>query len=279
MLVGDLAPSEGDACIENISLNDMPTQFRTQIGYCPQFDALLDLLTAEETLQLFARLRGVPKRNLDRHVTRLIRLCDLSHHATRLAYSFSGGTKRKLSVGIALTGQPRVLMLDEPTCGVDPKARRRIWLTLANGRKLQHCSLILTSHSMEECEALCARIGIMVAGQLRCLGSIQHLRAKFGRGYSLCIKIRSRFVHDEPYLRRLQEALLKALPSAAIKDVHQTVLDYHIADTNIGWATLFITLDKLKQDFELENYFIGDTTLEEIFIGFARQQETAKNVS
>jgi ATP-binding cassette subfamily A (ABC1) protein 3 len=277
MLVGELPPTSGDAQVNGVSLMQATVAFRSRIGYCPQFDALLDNLTGNETLQLFARLRGVPECYIPSHVARLVRLCDLSRHANRVSESYSGGTKRKLSVGIALTGRPRVLLLDEPTCGVDPKARRRIWQTLVSVRQSQQCSLLLTSHSMDECEALCARIGIMTAGQLRCLGSIQHLRNKFGHGYSLCIKLRACYLHDETYLLRLQTAVCEALPSAVMKDVHQTVLDYHIGDTTIGWASLFSVLDTIKQKFNLENYFIGDTTLEEIFVGFARQQEAQKN--
>lgn len=277
MLVGEHTPTSGDALIDDISLIKSKVGFRSRIGYCPQFDALFDNMTGVETLELFARLRGVPEASLTSHINRIIRLCDLTRHANRVSESYSGGTKRKLSVGIALTGRPSVLLLDEPTCGVDPKARRRIWQTLMSVRKSQQCSLLLTSHSMDECEALCGRIAIMTAGQLRCLGSIQHLRNKYGHGYSLCIKLRSCYLHDEGYLVRLQNAICQSLPSAIIKDVHQTVMDYHIGDTTIGWANLFNIMDSIKEKFNLENYFIGDTTLEEIFVGFARQQQAQKN--
>jgi ATP-binding cassette subfamily A (ABC1) protein 1 len=102
----------------------------------------------------------------------------------------SGGNKRKLSVGIALIGSPPLIFLDEPSTGVDPAARRFMWDIIANISTLRkESSVVLTTHVMEEAEALCARIGIMVGGRLRCLGSGQHLKGRFGQGYQLEFKL------------------------------------------------------------------------------------------
>ena len=87
----------------------------------------------------------------------------------------SKGNKRKLNVALALIGRPQVMLLDEPTTGVDPAARRKIWETINNIRK-SGTSIILTSHSMEECEALCDRLAIMVRGSFQCLGGPQHIK-------------------------------------------------------------------------------------------------------
>lgn len=109
----------------------------------------------------------------------------------KLAGTLSGGNKRKLSVACALIGSPPIVFLDECSTGVDPVARRKIWSIIsrvATSQKL--CTIILTTHSMEEVEALCTRIGIMVGGRLRCLGSAQHLRSTHGAGYSVEIRMR-----------------------------------------------------------------------------------------
>ena len=87
----------------------------------------------------------------------------------------SKGNKRKLNVALALIGRPKVMLLDEPTTGVDPAARRKIWETINNIRK-SGTSIILTSHSMEECEALCDRLAIMVGGTFQCVGGPQHIK-------------------------------------------------------------------------------------------------------
>uniref|UniRef100_A0A8B9YY62 ATPase AAA-type core domain-containing protein n=1 Tax=Buteo japonicus TaxID=224669 RepID=A0A8B9YY62_9AVES len=128
---------------------------------------LTDLLTGREHLEFYSRLRGIPEEETPR--------LGLEPHADRPAGKYSGGNKRKLSTAIALLGSPPVVFLDEPTTGMDPRARRFLWdcilSVIREGR-----SVVLTSHSMEECEALCTRMAIMVNGRFRCLGSVQHLK-------------------------------------------------------------------------------------------------------
>ena len=112
----------------------------------------------------------------------------------RMSKEYSGGMKRRLSLACATIGQPSLLFLDECSTGVDPVSRREIWKLVSNmvaGAGLDtkdRPSVILTTHNMDECEALCSRIGIMANGKLRCLGSAQHLKNKFGNGYQLELK-------------------------------------------------------------------------------------------
>ncbi|CDQ99292.1 unnamed protein product, partial [Oncorhynchus mykiss] len=101
----------------------------------------------------------------------------------------SGGNKRKLSAAVALIGGPPVIFLDEPSTGMDPVARRLLWDAVTRTRESGK-AIIITSHSMEECEALCTRLAVMVNGQFKCLGSPQHLKSKFGSGYTLLAKVR-----------------------------------------------------------------------------------------
>ena len=165
MLVGDLAPSDGTAYIKNFNLRNDLKSFQNNIGYCPQFDSLLDNLTGEEMLFLFGRLRGIREKNLKQTVDCIVRMVDLTKHAKFVCSTYSGGNKRKLSLGMALIGLPKIIFLDEPTSGVDSEARRKIWKTLVSVKEKFNCSIVLTSHSMDECEALCSRIAIMVAGK------------------------------------------------------------------------------------------------------------------
>lgn len=110
----------------------------------------------------------------------------LTEYADRPAGTYSGGNKRKLSVAMAMIGEPSIVFLDEPSTGMDPVARRFMWEVISDiVIKREKCSLILTTHSMEECEALCTRIGIMVGGVMRCLGSAQRLRSRYGHGYQI----------------------------------------------------------------------------------------------
>lgn len=172
---------------------------------------------------------------------------------------------------MALIGSPPLLLLDEPTSGVDPGARRKIWSLLSYIKKTYGCSIILTSHSMEECEALCSRLAIMVNGQFKCIGSIQHLRTKFGQGFNLVIKIKKEMLKTENYLNSLQGFIAQNIISSVIKEIHDTTVNYHINDKTISWSSLFEVLERCKQSYDLEDYLITDSSLEQIFISFARQ--------
>ncbi|CAK4636098.1 unnamed protein product, partial [Aphanomyces euteiches] len=163
---------------------------RRQIGYCPQFDALIDLLTVREHLELFAAIKGVPAELMNAAVKDKMEQMNLNDFEHILAGTLSGGNKRKLSVAIAMIGSPPIIFLDEPSTGMDPVSRRFMWDVIADiSTRSKESTILLTTHSMEECEALCTRVGIMVGGRLRCLGSIQHLKNRFGDGLMLHVRV------------------------------------------------------------------------------------------
>ena len=189
MLSGEFPPSGGEASIAGFSIKGEQSAIRREIGYCPQFDALFELLTPREHLELYARIKGVEEAALGAVVGDKLRQLDLLDFADKNAGSLSGGNKRKLSVAIAMIGEPTIVFLDEPSTGMDPVARRFMWDVIAQlSTREGRCSIMLTTHSMEEAEALCTRIGIMVNGGLQCLGSAQHLKNRFGSGYELDLK-------------------------------------------------------------------------------------------
>lgn len=109
-----------------------------------------------------------------------------------MAGTLSGGNRRKLSVGLATIGNPPIILLDEPSAGMDPEARRFMWSVVAKiSQRDKNSAVILTTHSMEEAEALSTKMGIMVRGGIfKCFGSSQHIKNKFGTGYEVEIKIR-----------------------------------------------------------------------------------------
>ena len=137
--------------------------------------------------RLFAGLRGLDTSKIDLVLNELTSVFKLDEFNNKLVQDLSGGNKRKVSSAIAFIGRPSVVFLDEPTTGMDPAARRYLWTVIKNARDLG-MTIVLTTHSMEECEALATKLGIMVNGQLKCLGSVQHLKSKFGKGYTLILK-------------------------------------------------------------------------------------------
>ncbi|KAK1930150.1 ABC transporter A family member 1 [Phytophthora citrophthora] len=201
MLTGDVPPSSGTATLGGYNILSQQIEVRRQIGYCPQFDALFDLLTVREHLELFGAIKGVPQSSLDRVVMEKIQQLNLADFEHKLAGSLSGGNKRKLSVAIAMIGNPAIIFLDEPSTGMDPVSRRFMWDVIADiSTRGKESTIVLTTHSMEECEALCSRVGIMVGGRLRCLGSVQHLKSRFGDGLVLDVKLDMPTVEELEYL-------------------------------------------------------------------------------
>ncbi|EAS01530.2 ABC transporter family protein (macronuclear) [Tetrahymena thermophila SB210] len=189
MLAGEIQPSSGSVHIMGYDLSYQINDARRYIGYCPQFDALLENLTAREHLELYAAIKGIPKDLREQLVSQKIKEMGLSAFENKCAGTYSGGNKRKLSVAIAMLGNPPIVFLDEPSTGMDPEARRFMWNVISRiSTKRKQSSVILTTHSMEEAEALCNRLTIMVNGSFKCLGSLTQIKNKYGQGYELVIK-------------------------------------------------------------------------------------------
>ncbi|XP_077513146.1 phospholipid-transporting ATPase ABCA3-like [Amblyomma americanum] len=147
MLTALLPPTRGDAYMDDLVLSREPRKWQARLGYCMQYGGLVDSLTACEFLRLFARLRGVPSKDVKSLVEGFIHLVGLEEDANRLCGTYSGGGKRKLSIAAALIGLPRLVFLDEPTAGVDVVAKARIFAALADIMAYSGIAVVLTSHS------------------------------------------------------------------------------------------------------------------------------------
>lgn len=287
MMTGDVKISYGDAWVNGLSIKNQLKEVQKYIGYCPQFDALLDDLTARESVKMFALLRGIPNKDCDALAESLARDFDFTKHLDKRVKQLSGGNKRKLSTSIALIGDPPVIYLDEPTTGnfqlfryyyckrsllyfigMDPATKRYLWNALCKVRDSGKL-IVLTSHSMEECEALCTRIAIMVNGNFKCLGSTQHLKNKFAGGYTLIIKIKklsdSRGVHHST-TEPAEDFVKTNFPGAKLRERHQELLTYYITDTSLPWSKMFGILERAKHNdtLNIEDYSIGQSSLEQV---------------
>ncbi|XP_064150853.1 ATP-binding cassette sub-family A member 17-like [Loxodonta africana] len=236
------------------------------IGYCPQLDALLDHMTAQETLVMYARLRGIPECYIRACVDHMLDELLMYKSANKLVHTYSGGNKRKLNAIAALIGDPAVIFLDEPSSGMDPMARRLLWDTVVRARESGK-AIIFTSHSMEECEALCTRLAIMVQGQFKCLGSPQHLKSKFGSGYSLRAKVQ--VDAQKVVLEEFKAFMHLTFPGSILEDEHQGMVHYHLPSHGLSWAKVFGTLEQAKEIYALDDYAVSQVSLEDIFLSFA----------
>lgn len=277
VLTGDIHPSSGQAYVAGHDVTGVTPggvdQARKHIGFCPQVDPLLDLMTGRETLEMFGKLRGIPASHLQSTVTDLLTKLTLTPYADKVSESYSGGNKRKLSLGVALIGDPRVLFIDEASSGMDPAARRHMWELIS--KVSQKRSTILTSHSMEEAEALCTRVAIMVNGQMLCLGSVQHVKTKYLDGYTIdvhCIPGTAEHVIDG----LVHEVLLIALPGSILAERHGRFLRFDVSSLRrLGLGTTFRRLQELKERevWKVENYSISQCSLEQVFIKLVKQSK------
>uniref|UniRef100_A0A8C0FSF6 P-type phospholipid transporter n=1 Tax=Bubo bubo TaxID=30461 RepID=A0A8C0FSF6_BUBBB len=267
MLTGDTDVTGGEAFLKGNSILSNIQDVHQNMGYCPQFDAVNELLTGREHLEFFALLRGVPEKEVCKVGEWAIRKLGLVKYGEKYAGNYSGGNRRKLSTAIALIGGPPVVFLDEPTTGMDPKARRFLWncalSVIKEGR-----SVVLTSHSMEECEALCTRMAIMVNGRFRCLGSVQHLKNRFGDGYTIVVRIAG----ANPDLKPVEEFFGHAFPGSVLKEKHRNMLQYQLPSSPSSLARIFSILSQNKKRLHIEDYSVSQTTLDQVFVNFAKDQ-------
>ncbi|KAK0747945.1 hypothetical protein B0T21DRAFT_323272 [Apiosordaria backusii] len=189
LIRGELTPNSGQVLLrgEDISSSSSAkSTINSAIGVCPQFDAL-DLLTARQHLRFYASIKGIPSNEIEFNITEVMSQVGLAPHADKLATKLSGGNKRKLSLAIALMGNPAVLVLDEPSSSMDAAAKRKMWRVLSHIASAPGRSLLLTTHSMEEADALATRAAILAGGKLLALGTTEELRREYSD--SVCVQL------------------------------------------------------------------------------------------
>lgn len=155
------------------------------MGICPQHDILFDVVSVEEHLQIYCNFKGVSNEEQQHQIDQIILNLGLSEHRYTMAKDLSGGTKRKLSVALALVADSKIVFLDEPTSGMDLNASRKFWAKLKEYKNNR--IIILTTHNMDEAEFLGDKVGIMMNGRLQCLGTPNFLKSRLEQSDSLKI--------------------------------------------------------------------------------------------
>ncbi|KAJ3187378.1 hypothetical protein HDU85_006666 [Gaertneriomyces sp. JEL0708] len=283
ILTGLYDASGGDAYVAGYSINTERSAVWKLVGICPQHDILWDDLTCEEHLLFYARLKGIPKAREHEVVEKSLATVALSGpFKNRLSKGLSGGEKRRLSIAIALVGDPVVVFLDEPTTGLDPEVRRLIWNIIDKAKYGK--TIVLTTHSMEEAEVLCQRIGIMAHGRMRCLGTPFHLKSLYANSFKLTFtvenpdllpsacafiesqvlppgwKIVSRFMVQVTY--EFPRKIMKSKNSGTSghsSDASETEIPVRVAE-------MFDLMEDAKPKYGITEWAVGETTLDEVFI-------------
>ena len=314
MLTAEIRPDAGTIWANGFYTSNDIDKYRKFLGYDPQSNPDM-ALTPNEALYLMARLRNVNEHGIPMLVSSVLELLEMSQHAGKSAKDLSGGTKRKLALAMALVGNPSLLILDEPSAGVDPVARRGVWQLLKSLRAQNEASIIISSHAMEECEAICDRIAIMARGQLRCVGTFLHLRSKFARGCSLKVQFGvtsasasgsnsssgspataadsilgrgpdGRAQGDTTSLNKaivgeLQNRLESSFGRATVKltDSNVSSATFEIANRHLRRSMLFRLMRDVHRKHPQISYMINDSSLEDIFISLAREQQAIDGLS
>jgi ABC-2 type transport system ATP-binding protein len=254
-----LGPTSGEVRLLGRPVAPSDRQIRCLIGIVPQELALYSELTAQENLCFFGELYGIRGPELRRRVRRILAAIGLEDKANDRVRTFSGGMKRRLNLGVALVHGPRLLLLDEPTVGVDPQSRNRIFeeVRRLNGEGM---TLVYTSHYMEEVQALCSRIGIMDRGRLAACDTLPRLLQ------TLPGTIRFRVTPLTPALRER----LKELPDALLCEREGQLLELECSDVKLALVELMRLLQ--QEGAALAHLDIEEPNLERVFLHLTGRQ-------
>ncbi|KAF6086242.1 hypothetical protein HJG60_008437 [Phyllostomus discolor] len=274
MLTGLQAPTSGTVLVDGRDLRtDLPA-VRRELGVCPQRDVLLDRLTAREHLLLFASLRSPQWTAAERwrHVDATLRDVGLEQHRHQQARALSGGLRRKLSIGAAVLGGSRTVVLDEPTSGVDPCSRRGIWDILLRHR--QGRTIIFTTHHLDEAEALSDRVVLLQQGRLQGCGPPLCLAQACGRGLRLTLTRQPSVpeADDREHAACATSLVQTYVPRARLRHSRGRELSYAIppdAD-RAGLTGLFQALEQHQRRLGLTGCGLSDPTLEEVFLALSQ---------
>jgi len=207
MLCTIVRPTSGSASIAGYDVIGEPAQVRRKVGIVFQDPTLDTVLTGRENLELHARLYGVPSDIREKRITEMLELVDLKQRSNDVTRTYSGGMRRRLELARGLLHRPAVLFLDEPTLGLDPQTRARIWEYIKKMAQMEQTTVVLTTHYMEEAEQVCDRVGIIDHGRIIALDSPDGLKESMG-GDMVVIRVKEpplEKIRALPYVSEVRE--------------------------------------------------------------------------
>ncbi|KAH9623722.1 hypothetical protein KSS87_006304 [Heliosperma pusillum] len=273
MMIGLTQPTSGKALVEGLDICTQMREIYTSMGVCPQHDLLWATLTGREHLLFYGRLKNLKGAALLEAVEDSLKSVNLYHGGVgdKFAGKYSGGMKRRLSVAISLIGDPKVVYMDEPSTGLDPASRNNLWNVVKQAK--QDRAIILTTHSMEEAEVLCDRIGIFVDGGLQCIGNPNELKGRYGGSYVFTMTTSSE--HDTEVERMVQNLSRNSQKIYHISGTQK----FEIPKNEIRISNVFKAVEDAKKRFTVQAWGLADTTLEDVFIKVAREAQTSDVLS
>jgi ABC-type multidrug transport system ATPase subunit len=237
-ITGELVPTAGAIRVHDIDILERPLAAKSLMGVVPQEASPYQHLKPHEHLVLFGRLHGMSRSQARGRADELMAALGLEEHARVTAVRLSGGLKRKLLVGSALMAEPSLLVLDEPTTGLDPHSRREVWALLESLRG-RGTTILITTHYMEEAEAICDRVAIIARGSIRAEGTVEELR-------SLCRnRYKATFGEENGVKRRTVYG--STLEEVAVELARLDIHEYAIGKTTLEDLYLELTSQHLEE--------------------------------
>uniref|UniRef100_A0A8C3T9W1 ATP binding cassette subfamily A member 10 n=1 Tax=Chelydra serpentina TaxID=8475 RepID=A0A8C3T9W1_CHESE len=261
ILSGLCPPSEGFAMIYKYKVSEMEDleEIRKIIGVCPQFNVQFEVLTVKENLRIFAKIKGIRLKEVEQEVQKVLTMLKIKDIQDCQASSLSGGQKRKLTLGIAILGDPQVLILDEPTAGLDLSSRYHVW-SLLKEHKANRVTLFSTQLT-DEADIIADRKAFISHGRLKCVGSSLFLKRKWGIGYHLSLHI-----NDSCDSAKMTSLVKQHVPNATLSGQSHEELIYMLPFENVDkFPELFCELDTHTCQ-EILSYGISMTTLADVFL-------------
>eukprot|EP00803_Ostreobium_quekettii_P006309 evm.model.scf_575EXC.2 EVM.evm.TU.scf_575EXC.2 scf_575EXC:9226-28928(-) len=259
MMVGITKPTSGDAIIGGFDIRLEMADVYSIMGVCPQYDRLWDSLTGREHLAFYGRLKGIPEAMLDAKVEMALQSVGLLQGGVgrKRVRTYSGGMKRRLSVAIAFMGHPTVIFLDEPSTGMDLYSRRNMWRAVGSAKRDK--GIILTTHSMEEAEALCDRIGIFVAGRMVAVGSPKELKSKHGGFMVLSLTT----APEDTTAARM--GVLGAWSDARETYCKNGLMKFELPSKGAAISSVFTVMNRGFENVQILDWSVASASLEDAF--------------
>lgn len=272
-MIGLTEPTSGTAFVKGLDIRSQMDEIYTSMGVCPQNDLLWETLTGREHLLFYGRLKNLKGSALLQAVDESLKSVNLYHGGVgdKPTGTYSGGMKRRLSVAISLIGNPKAVYMDEPSTGLDPASRNDLWNVVKEAK--QQRAIILTTHSMEEAEVLCDRIGIFVDGSLQCIGNPKQLKARYGGSFVFTMTTSSD--NDAEVERMVQELSPNAQKIYYISGTQK----FEIPKMEVRISDVFRAVENAKKRFTVHAWGFTDTALEDVFIKVARQAQPSAVLS
>merc|ERR1711871_1499634 len=282
MMSGLYKQTKGEIFMNGKSIRTSRSTISNCVGICAQDACIWPELTVEDHLIFRAQVKGYRGMKLRGEVQRVAKLVQLLGDALKTkAGVLSGGMRRRLAIGMALVGSPQIIMLDEPSTGLDPENRDLLWSIIRSLRSPER-AILLTTHLMEEADALCSRIAIMARGRLKCIGSPTHLKTRFGTGFKLSVNLKTAVNESDQRLADLYNAMINfvkkevSVEAEAVSAVNGRVtllLPQKTDGKPTKVSLVFDRLEKNKDTLGILEWSLSMASMEDVFVSAVEKDQ------